>query len=164
MTVQPREFCLSDLGEVLRIEAASFPEDAYSEGTFRGWHEMSPGLFLVAAAKGPELGLTGYVIGAVERAKERGVAQARGRIVSIAIDPIFRRRGDARALSDGLIGRLEGVGVAVIDLETRVDNRAAIGLWEGLGFRATGVIPGYYGGRVDALTMRKTVVEAYASV
>ena len=86
------------------------------------------------------------MIGAVEG--------GRGRIISIAVDPAYRGRGIGRALSGEVLGRLENAGVELIDLETRLDNRAAIRLWRALGFLATGLIPHYYGDQA-ALTMRR---------
>lgn len=147
-----REFRLSDLEAVLRIEVASFPEGPYPEWLFREWHRRSPKLFLVATGEDDAHRhgwVAGYVIGAIER--------GRGRIISLAVDPSRRRRGVARQLCDEVLRRLESAGVALVDLETRLDNRAAIRLWKRLGFQETGVIRGYYGGGADALTMSKVV-------
>ena len=45
-------------------------------------------------------------------------------------------------------------------LEVRVDNPAALALYEADGFARVGLRPGYYdGGRVDAVTMRRDLTE-----
>lgn len=152
MPARLRRFRPSDLAEVLRIESASFADDAYPEWIFRRWHTLAPNLFLVATLGGDERRagtVVGYVIGGLQRNV--------GRIVSIAVDPPQRRKGLARSLSMEILRRLEGAGVGSIQLETRVDNRVAIHLWEELGFRRIGVLPAYYGGGIDALVMSRPV-------
>ena len=143
-----REFRPTDLTAVLRIELASFPEESYSAALFLALYCSQPELFLVATSdESEDKAVVGYAVGAVER--------HHGRIISIAIDPSRRRHGLGRMLCDELIERLEGAGVGRIDLETRVDNRAAINLWRQLGFRRESILTGYYGGEVDALKMTK---------
>ena len=142
-----RTFSIADMVGILRLEVASFPAEPYPEEMFLDWHRKNPDLFLLVLEAEA---IVGYVIGAVERQK--------GRIVSIAVDPRRRRQGVARELSLEVLRRLEGAGVGVVDLETRFDNHAAIGLWKGLGFVPTGVIPLYYAGGGAALTMRKVLL------
>jgi ribosomal-protein-alanine N-acetyltransferase len=43
---------------------------------------------------------------------------------------------------------------AAVRLEVAVDNEAAIGFYQRLGFTQTGRMRGYYMGKLDALTMR----------
>jgi ribosomal-protein-alanine N-acetyltransferase len=63
-------------------------------------------------------------------------------LMNIAVDPVSRRRGIARALLEALLqraGRDEPY-----TLEVRPSNTPAIALYEQFGFRSAGVRPRYY--------------------
>jgi ribosomal-protein-alanine N-acetyltransferase len=140
-----RVFQRDDLDEILRLEARSFPDDAYEEALFLAWQRQNPDLFLVALG---DEAIVGYVIATVEG----GV----GKIVSIAVDPDQRRRGIGKGLAQEILRRLQGTSVSTIILETRHDNIASISMWAELGFRQIGTAPGYYEDGADALIMSRT--------
>jgi len=150
--VQLRRFRPADIAAVLRIESASFPEDAYPEEFFRQLYHREPGLFLLALEKRR---IIAYIVGAVD-----GLT---GRIVSLAVEPPYRRRGAGNALTEELLRDLRRAGVAWVDLETRVDNEAGIRFWERLGFKTMRLLPDYYNDGTDALLMRKTLESARPS-
>ncbi len=75
-------------------------------------------------------------------------------VLNVAVDPIRRRHGVARALMGELLDRGRACGLAVATLEVRRSNLAAIALYEGLGFRHVGLRKGYYSEEhEDALVM-----------
>lgn len=84
-------------------------------------------------------------------------------IMNVATEPALRRRGYARALLGDVVEAAAGRARSLI-LEVRRGNRAAITLYESLGFRGIGIRPRYYADDgEDALVMRRDL-PAIASV
>jgi ribosomal-protein-alanine N-acetyltransferase len=73
----------------------------------------------------------------------------------LAVEPGYRRRG----LGSRLIGWLEDssrvAGVQFISLEVRSSNHRALSFYSSLGYRETGIIPGYYSGIDDATLLAR---------
>jgi ribosomal-protein-alanine N-acetyltransferase len=74
-------------------------------------------------------------------------------LIDVVTHPDARRRGLARALLKTLIAHAAGRQAALIALEVRRSNLAAIALYRGAGFRVVGVRRSYYPGGEDALDM-----------
>ena len=53
------------------------------------------------------------------------------------------------------IDRLRAVGVTVVELETAVDNAAAIQFYKRKDYFVEKTVPGYYSNHLDALVMQK---------
>ncbi|USQ78826.1 ribosomal protein S18-alanine N-acetyltransferase [Ornithinimicrobium faecis] len=150
-----------DLPEVHRIEAASFPQDAWSQGTF--WAELAarPRRDYVVLEDERVLGYGGLDLGG-ETAD----------VMTIAVDPVLRGQALGTVLLERLVDRAAAAGATQVMLEARADNEAAIRLYDRHGFAEVHRRRGYYppGGlrpsgtprqdyrRVDALIMRKEVV------
>jgi ribosomal-protein-alanine N-acetyltransferase len=77
----------------------------------------------------------------------------RAHLVLMCVQPPLRRQGVGHRLLDWLLATAEVAGMASIHLELRADNAAALAFYSRLGFHETLVVPGYYGGRVDARRM-----------
>jgi ribosomal-protein-alanine N-acetyltransferase len=78
-------------------------------------------------------------------------------IVSIGVDPAFRRRGIASALIEQLLSDAARLGVETLFLEVETGNEGAIALYRRHGFEIAGRRPAYYdspAGPLDALVMR----------
>jgi ribosomal-protein-alanine acetyltransferase len=97
----------------------------------------------------PRAGSSTVVLVAGELA--RVAAFAAGHIVSdeaeilnVAVDPLERKQGVASQLVRSLIERLSAAGAKKIFLEVRESNRAAIRLYQKLGFHEAGRRRGYY--------------------
>ena len=77
-------------------------------------------------------------------------------IHTIGVDPAYQGHGIGR----GIMARLlDFAGGAVVFLEVRTDNEAAIGLYASLGFVTVGVRKRYYqASGADAFTMRRDAV------
>jgi ribosomal-protein-alanine N-acetyltransferase len=75
-------------------------------------------------------------------------------VLNLAVRPEHRRRGVARALMMEASARGRANGAALLTLEVRRTNEAALELYRTLGFRAVGIRPNYYADEhEDAIVM-----------
>jgi ribosomal-protein-alanine N-acetyltransferase len=126
-----RRFAHKDIKRILEIESRSFPKSAYDRFTFFYLSRSYP--FLVYE----DDKILGYII----------FDDRDGHILSIAVDPLYRRRGVGSRLVERVI---EKCGKAWI--EVRASNKIAQSFYNSLGFAMIGVVPGYYGDE-DAYVM-----------
>ena len=83
-----------------------------------------------------------------------------GEILTVAVEPAYRQRGMAKKLLQALFDIALQSGVKTLHLEVRVSNRAAILLYESLGFAQVAHRRGYYANPVeDAQIMQKNIDE-----
>ncbi|WP_398859181.1 ribosomal protein S18-alanine N-acetyltransferase [Streptomyces chengmaiensis] len=143
-----------DLEQVLDLERALFPEDAWSPGMF--WSEL-------AHARGP-LATRRYVVaerpadGRVVGYAGLGAAGGLGDVLTIAVAPEAQGGGLGSRLLTELLRHATAFECDQVLLEVRVDNTRAQKLYERFGFEPIGFRRGYYQpGNVDALVMRLTV-------
>lgn len=80
----------------------------------------------------------------------------RAHLVLLAVEPAWRRRGVGGELFGWLEKLVRLGGIATVGLELRSDNDRARAFYEGLGFRASERLPGYYGASHDAIAMTWT--------
>ncbi len=89
------------------------------------------------------------------------VTAGEAEILTVAVDPSFRRRGWGRRLVDAACEVARDQGAEAVFLEVGTDNGPAIDLYEGQGFRVVGRRPAYYrradGSTADALVMRRAL-------
>ncbi len=81
----------------------------------------------------------------------------------LAVRPTNRRLGIGRHLVRWLEAAAVTAGTWRIDLEVRADNLGARRFYIELGYRATGTVPRYYGGRIPAIRMRTDLSHPVAS-
>jgi len=138
-----RLFRLADLDRLIEIERSSFPKTAYPRDLFLELFANCGELFFVAT-----LGraTAGYAVTCTRL--------PRAELVSIAVDPFYRRQGVARHLLLHTIARLRRAGAVSLSLMVRARNVRAIALYRGFGFRRTGRVAGYYENGEDGLRMR----------
>lgn len=74
-------------------------------------------------------------------------------LLNLAVRPEYRRQGQARRLLTAMLARGREAGVETVFLEVRASNRAALALYESLGFAAVCQRSGYYDDGEDALLM-----------
>jgi len=107
-----------------------------------------------------------YVVALDETGRLLGWAGIRvladeGEILTVGVVPSTRRRGVARRLIAALLEEARTRSVTEVFLEVRIDNEAARALYKSEGFEPIGLRRGYYEhGRVDAITMRKSLETA----
>ncbi len=140
-----RRFSIRDLERILEIEKISFtrPYDAF---VFVYYGSRSPEGFLVTEYGGE---IMGYVIAMPSRSSKEG------KLVSIAVDPVFRRRGLGRRLVEEASAYLRRAGMDRMCLEARASGDEALGFYGDLGFRREGVISDYYEDGEDAVVMSR---------
>ncbi len=140
-----------DLGQVLEINRKSFVLP-YSSSIFREFFREHRYAFLVADLDGQ---VVGYSMSRVLRKLSlRGLSVRRiGHIMSIAVDPPYRRRGIGKQLLRESIEVLEENDAEEIRLEVRVTNRLAIKIYKSFGFKEERILPGYYSDGEDAILM-----------
>ena len=130
---------------VLRIEKASFLNDAWLREDFQKYFAESPDLFLVAEAAGR---VADYIIGTITR---HG-----GEIDSLAVLPCHRGQHIATKLLRIMMRRLGQRGANAVRLTVRKDNKEAIDLYKKLGFVRAGIAPNYYNDGAAGVRMKVT--------
>ncbi len=78
-----------------------------------------------------------------------------GHVMNLAVRPDARGCGLGRHLLGVGLGYLRGLGASRVELEVRVNNAAAIRLYESEGFRIVETLQGYYNNGDDAFLMSK---------
>ena len=138
-----RKFSLKDLNRIIEIECNSFTTDVFSENTFLSLHHKCPNLFIVA-----EISIiVGYMVTCTVCKK--------GRIISIAIDPVYRRKGVGSDLVNLTFNQLKTSYIRTVELEVRITNSEGICFWKSFGFFPLKIVPDFYLDETDALIMRK---------
>ncbi|MCY0890931.1 MULTISPECIES: ribosomal protein S18-alanine N-acetyltransferase [Pyrobaculum] len=124
----------ADIPHILEVEKKSFkPEDIYSEELLRflcaycGEHSF---VYINDNV------LAGYIITCIEG----GVAH----VITIAVDPEYRRRGIGKALLCTAMQLLADGKVSEVFLEVRASNTVAQALYKSAGFEQVEVLRSYY--------------------
>jgi [ribosomal protein S18]-alanine N-acetyltransferase len=137
----------ADAARCAQLETLLFPgDDPWPKAAFV--RELAATHNHYVAARSPET-LVGY--GGISRLGRTPPFEYE--VHTIGVDPAYQGRGIGRRLLDAL---LNFAGNAVVHLEVRTDNAAAIGLYRSVGFTEVGLRRRYY--RVsgaDAYTMRR---------
>lgn len=140
-----RKFRDDDFQHVVRLEYGAFGQQ--NAPLYVQMYQTCADGFFVAEADGI---VAGYVVATLADNGE-------GRILSIAVDDRFRRKGIAKALLKSAFGFYMRNGVMSVRLEVRAGNAAAMELYRGLGFFIVGMIPRYYNDGEAALILRKDI-------
>jgi [ribosomal protein S18]-alanine N-acetyltransferase len=137
----------ADLPGVLALEHALFPEDAWSEETFRAELADRSGTrhYLVAEEAGEIIGYAGLA-----------AAGGQGDVQTIGVQEGRWGLGIGSAMLNALIDEAAARGCGEVFLEVRADNARAQRLYERFGFERVGVRKRYYQpSGVDAIVMRR---------
>jgi [ribosomal protein S18]-alanine N-acetyltransferase len=140
-----RPLVRADLPRVVALERQLFGPSAWTTGMVA--EELgAPGRWYVAAVQGD-----GTLVGYAGLWFDGDVTQ----VMTIGVAPAEQRRGVGALLLGAMIDRSREFGASAALLEVRVDNEAAIGLYERFGFTTMGRRRRYYQPEdVDAWTMR----------
>ena len=144
MVIDIRRMTDEDLDDVFLMEQLSFP-DPWTRGMLEDWLHAPGYIMLCAVHEGHPVGYA---------AAYRTVDEIN--IGSLAVFPVWRKRGIGKALLDELDRTALGLGLGGITLEVRASNEAAIALYRKCGYEQRGRRKNYYDSpREDALIMWK---------
>lgn len=121
----------------------------------RGW---SPSDFARIASIAPYAGLAARKTGVIAGFVAVSVAVDEAEILTLAVDPPFRRSGIAAAMLTQLAGDLHRIGVEAVFLEVSDENDPAKAAYVAAGYTEVGRRAGYYrtaAGARDALIMKR---------
>ncbi|WP_223858068.1 GNAT family N-acetyltransferase/peptidase C39 family protein [Salinimonas profundi] len=138
----------ADIDALWQLEQRCFTSDRLSKRRMRFYMSAPHAEFVLARANG-------LVVGYALLLCRRGTLLTR--LYSIAVDPEARGLGIAAQLIDELERRALLRGKPFMRLEVAVNNRAAIALYEKLGFHQFGIYNHYYEDESDALRMQKAL-------
>lgn len=146
---------IADLDGIMAIEHEAFAADAWSRDMFAADLVRATSIYLVVDDGGIVRGYAGVSV-------LPGGGEAD--VLTIAVAASLRGHGAGRALLRGLIEESANRSARVIFLEVREDNAPAIALYRSEGFEEMGRRPAYYSDGTTALTMRRPLADASASV
>ena len=142
--IELRAMTVADLPDVVVLEHELFGAQAWSEQMLADELAESETRWYVVACDGDAI--VGYA----------GLATFgdEAHVMTIGTAPDAQRRGIGRSLLLALLGEADRRQVAQVILEVRVDNDAAIALYESEGFAPVGVRKRYYQPEdIDAVVM-----------
>ena len=131
--LQIRLFCPADLKRILEIERTVFPGEAYTKAMFLKVYNSCNDLFVIAQ-------YSRRIVGYVVTCSEPEVAQ----LISIAVDPQYRRKGVGTALMQYTLTKLTRRRIQSLLLMVRLTNRTALRFYRGFEFTRVGQIAHYY--------------------
>lgn len=133
----PGEGMITPIMDIMKDELSE-PYPIYTYRYFvNGW----PDCTIIVYDKKKELSFVGCIVGNCEEKKNK----KKGYIAMLAVNKSYRKRGIGRKLVTLLMEVLnKEYKVDEIFLETEVDNYAALGLYESLGFIRTKMFMNYY--------------------
>jgi ribosomal-protein-alanine N-acetyltransferase len=147
-----REARAEDFAGLYALDQACFaPGISWSKAELRYYLRYPKNFALVAEAEAGEI--AGFAIAGMLR-REGALL---GRLITLDVAPEKRRRRVGGVLLEATEEWLRAAGAVALVLEVAVDNESAQAFYKRHGFAATGRIRGYYLGRIDALTMEKTL-------
>jgi ribosomal-protein-alanine N-acetyltransferase len=136
---------IDDLSSLAALENRCFTLDDWrlNRRAFR-YHLTRENYLIKAVIDGA---IAGYAL--VFTAKTRDWA----RLYALGVDPVYHRLGIGRALLENAIAHAKSLDKKRLFLEVRIDNSAAIALYEKFGFRKIALIKAYYPRGADGLKM-----------
>ena len=150
MKVDIRQATLLDLPEIMKLEIASFANDAWPEATFHSELAAEHTYYIVAMVADEIVGYAGL-------SKLAGSNQADIQTIAVRLDQ--RGAGIGRALMNALTAHATQLGATEIFLEVRADNTIAQKLYKVFGFKQIGTRKKYYQpDDVDAFIMKTDVI------
>ncbi len=148
MEVKIEQMTAKDLEQILKIEKESFNSPWSRHSFLRDINDNSYAIYLTAKIKEKVVGYIGTWLLIDEL-----------HITNLAVDPEYRQQGIATRLLKKVIRIIKednSVALSLITLEVRESNRAAIKLYQKLGFSRIRVRPNYYrDNQENAIVMRK---------
>jgi ribosomal-protein-alanine acetyltransferase len=143
-----REARPGDIEELARLEESAFATDRLSRRRLKALAASATAALLLARSGGR---LLGYALVLTRRGSRAA------RLYSLAVDPQSTGRGVGSRLLAAAESAARTRGATSLRLEVRVDNAAAIRLYEGKGYRPIGRRESYYQDGAAALRYARTL-------
>ena len=143
MSYEIRRVEALDAPGVYAVERACF-RDPYPSEFLNDLIETQQDRFFVAKDDGEVIG---YAVASASGKK--------GHVVSVAVDPRYRRRQIGAALLSAVTDRLAKEGVEQIHLEVRKGNAGAILFYQQMGYHVSSEIEHYYADGEDAWVLTR---------
>jgi ribosomal-protein-alanine N-acetyltransferase len=135
----------ADLLDVFRLERSTFPQP-WPFSAFESFLG-EPGFLVLTRAADPEV--VGYVVSDTTPNYGRDI----GHVKDLAVHPDARRQGLGRDLLHTALAVLAAEGAALVKLEVRASNDAALSLYRSEEFEPLRRVPRYYDDGEDAYVM-----------
>ena len=150
-----RPAVLKDLDALAAIDACCFPPGiAYPREEIASLLS-EPTVFTLVAERSQTI--EGFA--SLQLVRQRGFPHSsRGELITIDVLPDFRRGRVGWQLHQGLEDWLRAGRGQSIELHVAIDNPAAVGFYERLGYRIVARIPSYYLEAMDAWRMKKILL------
>lgn len=138
MDVAIRPASIKHLNRLFEIEKQCFSKEAFTRQLL-GHLLGDPNALVLEAHVGEEI--TGFIIGRIDV----GRTIQFGHIITLEVEPSYRRKGISRKLLNEIEKAFRSKGVKEVRLEVREDNEVALSLYQESGYVLMGRIEGYYG-------------------
>jgi ribosomal protein S18 acetylase RimI-like enzyme len=145
-----RQFKKADFDTLWRIDQICFDPKLACSRPELAFYMRRPGSFTLVAEG--DAGIQGFVVAETRRKT--------GHIITIDVVHEARRAGVGSALLQAAEEQLLQSGTASVELETPVNNDAAIRFYKQKGYFVEKTIAGYYSGELDALVMTKELAQS----
>jgi L-amino acid N-acyltransferase YncA len=120
-------------------DSYAYPEDLDTDAAAALWLESPPGLTVVAVDEAEQ------IVGTAKMGPNRPGRGAHVATASFMVAPASRHRGVGRALGRYVVDWARSKGYRGIQFNAVVEtNKAAVALWQELGFRIIGTVPDAY--------------------
>lgn len=138
-TMEIRRMRVEDLEEVMVIEREAFPHpwstDLFRRELEHDWSTILVSVEPLSPLESAET-ITGFLI--------FWLVHDEVHVLNVAVAPVHRRKGIARALMQEAEKRAHQANAALMTLEVRRSNVGALDLYREFDYRAVGVRPNYY--------------------
>ena len=131
--IRTREMTAEDIDGAFELEKTNLGKEAWSSKQLLDAMTRDDTIYLVSEMAGRIVGVCGV----------QNIS-GDGEITNVSVSGDVRREGIAYKMLKQLLERGAGIGIKDYTLEVRASNKAAIGLYEKLGFKSEGVRPGFY--------------------
>ncbi len=147
MSHRLRPYISTDFDALFALDRECYPSGiAYSKRELR-WYLAQPGAICFVAED--ENVISGFILADADPPD--------GHIITIDVAKAHRRHGVGTLLLGAAERALAECGVFTVEIETATDNEAGLQFWYVHNYRALGLLPGYYLGRIDAVRMSKAL-------
>lgn len=147
-----RDYATKDFAELWKLDQRCFRQGiSYSREELAAYIQRTSSFTIIAE---DERAIIGFIVADFLGSKSIG------HIITIDVDPAFRRKQIGSRLMQAAEENLVARGCKGIRLEVAADNSSAIAFYHRHGYRVFRTIPRYYLASIDALAMLKALQQS----